>query len=343
MICSIVPDVILKKLKDTYSLRISENTRFNREEQRDIKVPIPGQHDELRVLYDAHNRMQLDDNESNVLEVDYEQEHKDTHTNQELEMFDKVYDFFLQKLGIESYDNKDAVWKIFKHFGENYNNAFWNGEVFAFGDADQVFMKTFWIQDVCGHEAMHAVTEYVTALEYQGQSGALNESISDVVGICLNHFLGNNSWIVGEGIWTEQIKGRGLRNFTLEPAYDDPIIGRDNQPKHMKDLYTGVEDNGGVHINSGIINHEFYQFVQRSGKKSYVEPLNVWWKSIQKTRAYDNFSTFAYNTVQECDDHELKTHLIAAWFDVGMEIKGPSIWNFFRTLIQMILSLFGKR
>jgi len=276
--------------------------------------------------------MVLDENEANIIEVDYEQEHKNVNSSVELEMFDKVYDFFRQKLGMESYDNRDSIWKIFQHFGTQYNNAFWNGKVFVFGDADKVFFSTFWLQDVCAHEAMHAVTGYVTQLEYLGQSGALNEHISDVLGICLKNFLqgvGQWNWVIGEGIWTAQIKGKGLRTFTLEPAYDDPIIGKDGQPKHMKDLYTGKQDNGGVHINSGILNHAFYAFVYRCGKKPFEEPLNIWWKAIQRTHAYDDFAAFAYNTIQVSG--ALKGHLEAAWKDVGI-IPKERKWTFWDSI-----------
>jgi len=333
MHCNIIPDDVLKKIKDKHTLENSEAIRDFRAAtvvlKKASKVPIPGDHDEVRVLYDAHNSMLLNENEANIIEVDYEQEHRNEDSSPELEMFDKTYDFFKQKLGMESYDNRDAIWKIFQHFGIQYNNAFWNGRCFVFGDADQVFFRTFWIQDVCAHEAMHAVTEYVTQLQYKGQSGALNEHISDVMGICLVNFLlpeGEQwKWVIGEGIWTPQIQGKGLRTFTLEPAYDDPILGKDGQPKHMKDLYVGIKDNGGVHINSGILNHAFYDFVYRSGKKPFEEPLNIWWRAIQKTKAFDDFAAFAWNTIEVAG--ELREYLEAAWKDVGIVPKKKN-WTF---------------
>jgi Zinc metalloprotease (elastase) len=364
--CCIIPDDVLKKIKDKHTLENSEAIRDFRASvvlKKASKVPVPGDHDEVRVLYDAHNSlvlnedeaniievdyeqehknvrvlydahnsMELNEDEANIIEVDYEQEHKNVNSSNELEMFDKTYDFFKQKLGMESYDNRDSIWKIFQHFGKQYNNAFWNGKVFVFGDADKVFFETFWIQDICTHEAMHAVTGYVTQLQYVGQSGALNEHISDVIAICLVNFLqqvGQWKWVIGEGVWTKNIKGKGLRTFTLEPAYDDPIIGRDGQPKHMKD-YANLpndkkHDMGGVHINSGILNHAFYSFVYRSGKKPFEEPLEIWWKAVQRTRAFDDFAAFAYNTIQVSG--ELKGHLEAAWKDVGIVPKQRK-WTF---------------
>lgn len=341
MKCCIIPDDVLKKVKDKQSLEHSQEIREIRAAQvvlkKASKVPIPGDHDEVRVLYDSHNTKILNVAEDNIIEVDYEQEHKNTNSSPELEMFDKTYDFFLQKLGMESYDNRDAIWRIFMHYDTKYNNAFWNGQVFVFGDGDQIFFKTFWIQDVCAHEAMHAITEYVTQLEYKGQSGALNEHISDVVGICLKNFLLKEgeqwNWVLGEGIWTPIIQGKGLRTFTLEPAYDDPILGRDGQPKHMKDYvnlpYDKKGDFGGVHINSGILNHAFYAFVYRSGKKPFEEPLNVWWKAVQRTKAFDDFAAFAYNTLQVSG--ELKGHLETAWNDVGI-IPRKKEWTFWDSI-----------
>jgi len=341
MFCAIIPDDVLKKIKDKHTLENSEAIRDFRAAtvvlKKASKIPIPGDHDEVRVLYDAHNTLLLNQDESNIIEVDYETEHKNVDSSPELDMFDKTYDFFLQKLGMESYDNRDAIWKIFMHYGKLYNNAFWNGNAFVFGDADQIFFRTFWIQDVCCHEAMHAVTEYVTQLIYQGQSGALNEHISDVAGICLVNFLlpeGEQwKWVIGEGIWMPYVLGKGLRTFTLEPAYDDPILGKDGQPKHMKDFYSGKLDHGGVHINSGILNHAFYSFVYRSGKKPFEEPLNIWWKAIQRTRAFDDFSGFAWNTIQVAG--ELKGHLEAAWSDVGIVPKQRKwdLWDIIRLFL----------
>ena len=351
MKCCIIPDDVLKKIKDKHTLENSEAIRDFRASvvlKKASKVPVPGDHDEVRILYDAHNSLVLNEDEANIIEVDYEQEHKNTGSSVELEMFDKTYDFFRQKLGMESYDNRDSIWKIFQHFGKQYNNAFWNGKVFVFGDADKVFFETFWIQDICTHEAMHAVTGYVTQLQYVGQSGALNEHISDVIAICLVNFLqqvGQWKWVIGEGVWTKNIKGKGLRTFTLEPAYDDPIIGRDGQPKHMKD-YANLpndkkHDMGGVHINSGILNHAFYSFVYRSGKKPFEEPLNIWWKAVQRTKAFDDFAAFAYNTIEASiyyGDTQLLEHLQAAWFDVGINPKERK-WTFWDS-IKLSLSRF---
>jgi Zinc metalloprotease (elastase) len=348
MHCSIIPDDVLKKIKDKNSQEITQKLREQRIKLLQLrlegKIPEPAPTDEIRVLFDGHHNDKLDDADSNILEIDYERGHVDVKTNIELEMMDKVWDFFSQYLHRESFDGKGAAWKIFKYVGEKYNNAFWNGEVFAFGDGDQIIFRTFWIQDVCTHEAMHGVTEHVAGLVYQGESGALNEHISDVFGICCNHKLHpevpeSDKWIIGLGIWTPQINGKGLRSFTVEPAYDDPILGIDAQPKHMINFYKGIADHGGVHLNSGIPNHAFYAFCKRSGKKSYEEPLKIWWDALQHTGSFDNFQVFANKTVTFAPIN-LKQHLIDAWGDVGIytvQIK-PSLWGrlieFFRLIFR---------
>ena len=348
MFCNIVPDDVLKKIKDKHSLEISQLIREQREEllaNREV-LPIPKDSEEIRVLYHGQHNERLDQNEKYILSISQEIDSvADKPDIEDLQLFDNVYDFYKNELGRKSYDNHNAVWKVFKYVGDKYNNAFWNGQVFAFGDGDQVIFRTFMIQNVVTHEAMHAITEHLAGLIYQGQSGALNESISDVFAICIDQKLGTNPhWIIGEGVFTSNVNARGLRTMTLEPAYDDPILGTDNQPKHMRDFYSGREDNYGVHINSGIPNHAFYAFCKRSGKNSWEEPMRIWYNALPLTQPYDNFQTFANNTVKVASG-ELKEHLIDAWKDVGIQTEITIKKNWSDSILYFIkwfLSIFRR-
>src|SRR5690606_24175577 len=152
-----------------------------------------------------------------------------------------------------------------------------------YGDGDGDIFSTFVILDVVGHEMAHGVTEKTSGLRYYGQSGALNEHFSDVVGVLVRqHLLGlpadKDSWLVGPGLFTDKVNGRALRDM-LNPgtAYDDPRLGKDPQPAHMDDLYTGWSDNGGVHLNSGIPNRVFATFALSVGGNAWEAPFDIWY------------------------------------------------------------------
>ena len=118
--------------------------------------------------------------------------------------------------------------------------------------------------DVIGHELAHGVTEDENGLQYQGQSGALNESCSDVFGsLVKQHALGQTAeqadWLIGADLLGPDVQGSALRSMKAPgTAYDDDVLGKDPQPAHMDDYVDTSEDDGGVHINSGIPNHAFY-------------------------------------------------------------------------------------
>ena len=132
--------------------------------------------------------------------------------------------------GRASFDDQGATVVATVHYEQDYDNAFWDGTQLVFGDGDgKVFDRFTKPIDVLGHELSHAVTQYTANLTYQGQSGALNESMSDVFGACIKQrHLGQDAaaadWLVGEGIFLPGINGQALRSMA-EPgtAYDDPL------------------------------------------------------------------------------------------------------------------------
>ena len=151
------------------------------------------------------------------------------------------------------------------HYGEDYNNAFWNGTQMVYGDGDGELFDRFTKRiDVIGHELTHGITEYEAALNYQGQPGALNESFSDVFGSLIKQYtlkqtVDKADWLIGKGVFSKKVKGVALRSMQQPgTAYYDPTIGKDPQPGHMKNYVKTSNDNGGVHINSGIPNRAFY-------------------------------------------------------------------------------------
>ncbi len=187
------------------------------------------------------------------------------------------------------------------HFGERYDNAFWNGERMVFGDGDgEIFQRFTLSLSVIGHELTHGVTQFTANLVYEGQSGALNESISDVFGALLDQYtLGQPtaeaSWLIGEGLFTDQVQGSALRSMKAPgTAYDDDVLGKDPQPGHFDDYIQTDDDNGGVHLNSGIPNRAFYLLAETLGGNAWDGAGHIWYDTItgqlSKTASFAEFA-----------------------------------------------------
>ncbi|HVH42202.1 MAG TPA: M4 family metallopeptidase [Labilithrix sp.] len=136
------------------------------------------------------------------------------------------------------------------HVGKNLENAFWNGRGMLYGDGGDKFRPLAASLDVVGHEFTHGVTERTSALLYRDQSGALNEAVSDIMGAFVEHAVApddEKNWLLGEAIMKT---GPCLRNMK------DPTARK--QPAAMSQYVNTIQDNGGVHSNSGIINNAAY-------------------------------------------------------------------------------------
>ena len=226
--------------------------------------------------------------------------------------------------GRDSYDDRGATVVATVHYEQDYDNAFWDGTQLVFGDGDgQVFGRFTKPIDVLGHELSHAVTQFTADLVYEGQSGALNESMSDVFGSCIKQrHLGQDAasadWLVGEGIFLPGINGRALRSMS-DPgtAYDDPRIGKDPQVGSMADFVVTTDDNGGVHLNSGIPNRAFVLAARAIGGETWSGAGRIWYAALTSGLAADSdFATFAAATVSEAGEHAAVVR--DAWDTVGV-------------------------
>src|SRR5260221_6079606 len=154
--------------------------------------------------------------------------------------------------------------------------------VYGDGDGDlfELFTKPI---DVTGHELTHGVTQYSANLNYQDQSGALNESFSDVFGSlvkqqALNQTTEQADWLIGQGIFTSKVHGVALRSMKAPgTAYEDPVLGKDPQPADMHSFVKTVDDNGGVHLNSGIPNKAFYLAATAIGGYAWDVAGEIWY------------------------------------------------------------------
>jgi Zn-dependent metalloprotease len=172
--------------------------------------------------------------------------------------------------------------------GINYNNAFWNGEQMAYGDGDgKVFRRFTRSLNVVGHELTHGVVTHTCNLEYQDEPGALNEHFADVMGSLLQQWrkkqtVAKANWLIGDDILIKAPTRKALRSLAAPgTAYqNDPDIGSDPQPAHLKDKYRGTADYGGVHINSGIPNHAFYLAAMKIGGQAWSKTGLIWYKTL---------------------------------------------------------------
>ena len=130
------------------------------------------------------------------------------------------------------------------------------------------------------------------ALVYRDQSGALNESVSDVFAACFKQHLAGESaadgdWLIGEGIFVAGINARALRDMAAPgTAYDDPTLGADPQVGHMDDFIETTDDNGGVHLNSGIPNRAFQLAATAIGGTSLEGAGQIWYAALTSGDAH---------------------------------------------------------
>ena len=227
-----------------------------------------------------------------------------------------VHALYAEEYGRDSIDGRGMALVATVHHRRNYNNAFWNGVQMAYGDGDGQLFRTFTELSVIGHEMTHGVVQYSGGLVYEGQSGALNESVSDVFGaLTLQRARGQEAheadWLLGAGILGPEIKGVALRSMRAPgTAYADPLMGTDPQPYHM-DLYVDTtDDNGGVHINSGIPNHAFYLYARELGGRAWERPGRIWYRALQEiNNPLASFGDWALATL----DAATVLHGVGAW------------------------------
>lgn len=218
-----------------------------------------------------------------------------------------TYDFYREVFGRDSVDGKGMRLDSTVHFGRDYDNAFWNGRQMVYGDGDgELFQRFTRALDVIGHELTHGVVQFEADLEYQGESGALAESFADVFGALVKQWrLGQTAaeadWLVGKGLFTRKVKGRAIRSMKAPgSAYDDPVLGKDPQPGHLRDLVETTDDNGGVHVNSGIPNRAFYETAVRLGGHAWMGAGRIWYDAmVSRLRGSSTFREAAEATAAE--------------------------------------------
>ena len=181
----------------------------------------------------------------------------DAVVNTNFDHLGTVYDCYSSLYGRDSINNAGATLISTVHHRVKYVNAFWNGTQMVYGDGDNVTASNLANSlDVTAHELTHAVTDNESDLIYSGESGGLNESMSDIFGAVCEWYgdgkvVSTRTWLIGDDIWTPATPGDALR-YMANPTQDG--VSLDYYP----DYASGVD----VHYSSGIPNLAFYLLSQ---------------------------------------------------------------------------------
>jgi Zn-dependent metalloprotease len=252
-----------------------------------------------RTIFDTHNSQGLP---GTVVRAEGAPATGDPSVDEAYDGLGATFDFYWQSYERNSINDEGLPLNATVHFDQRFDNAFWDGQRMVFGDGDETLFNRFTISlDIIGHELTHGVTQDEAQLMYSFESGALNESISDVFGSlvrqrALNQSADQADWFIGAGLFTARVNGVALRSMKAPgTAFDDPLLGKDPQPAQMRDFVRTFADNGGVHTNSGIPNHAFYQVATRLGGHAWEKAGRIWYETLRDARLRPNtgFRRFA--------------------------------------------------
>ncbi len=256
---------------------------------------------------------------------------QDGSVNQAYDGSSATYEFYRDVMQRNSLDGSGMELVSTVHYGVAFDNAFWDGGQMVYGDGSGRIFQIGGLTralDVIAHELTHGVTEFTAGLAYSKQSGALNESLSDVFGSLVKQYslkqtAAEADWLIGAGILVPQL-GAALRSMSNPgTAYTG-----DRQPGHM-DNYVDLpddndprNDNGGVHINSGIPNHAFYLAAKEMGGFAWETAGKIWYTALTtRLRPTTQFIEAAQATIEVAGELFSSTEQTAvrkAWTEVGV-------------------------
>jgi Zn-dependent metalloprotease len=348
--CSILPPRILRRIAESDDARLRTTALDTlaadstirmaratyqllevRSHQADVSGITPAKQ---RTIYDARNGSALP---GNVVRIEGSTPTRDVAVNEAYDGLGATWDFYWTVYQRNSIDGEGLHLDASVHYRRSYDNAFWDGHQMVFGDGDGRLFNRFTIAiDVIGHELTHGVTGDEVGLVYIGQPGALNESVSDVFGSLIKQYVLKQTadkadWLIGAGLLARGVKGVALRSMKAPgTAFDDPVLGKDDQPSHMRDYVQTSDDHGGVHTNSGIPNHAFYLTAIAIGGFAWQKTGQIWYETIRDPRLR-NTATFAQFAAQtQSNAARLYGHggpeyqaVTNAWTQVGV-IEAPA-------------------
>lgn len=345
--CTIVPPHVLDKLSQSDDPVVAEPARRTLEADGARRVrrrvtalaytpdvpltaePVPAK--PHRTLYDCRHRTFLP---GHKVRDEGDDATQDASVNRAYAGLGATFELLLTAYGRSSIDGKGLPLIGSVHYDRQYNNAFFDGEQMVFGDGDgEIFLDFTVAIDVIGHELAHGLTQYTANLVYEGQPGALNESVSDVFGsLVKQHSLGQSAeqadWLIGAGLLAPRVSGVALRSMKAPgTAYDDDVLGKDPQPASMDDYIETDEDNGGVHLNSGIPNRAFYLLATALGGNAWERAGQIWFDVLTGGELAQDagFTDFARLTVAAArsrfEEGDEVDAVLKAWSEVGVPTR----------------------
>jgi Zn-dependent metalloprotease len=350
---SIIPPYLLEQLERSAS-DPSLRARYRQSLQHDAVLrsrPAAGREaaqsagGRQRKVYDAENGTDLP---GTLVRSESADPVQDQAVNQAYDGTGATWTLYKECFGRDSIDDAGLVLTSTVHYDRGYANAFWDGAQMVFGDGDgEVFGNFTSSIDITGHELTHGVTQYTANLAYDGQSGALNESISDVFGsLAKQYAMGQSAadadWLIGAGLFLPGVQGVALRSMK-EPgtAYDDPRLGKDPQPADMSGYVDTEDDNGGVHINSGIPNRAFYLVATELGGNAYDDAGKIWYATLTsgnlaESAGFKDFAEATQATARDLfgDDSAQLAAVTKSWQTVGVLGDQTTLMNAAQTELQ---------
>ncbi len=322
-VCSIVPDVILtevakggtaeqreaalKTMAIDHTVRTARLHTLFAQAGRPLTIDSMGETTAARLqrsIADAGETENFED--LPIIRAEGAPASKDPAVNEAYDWFGATFAFYWEAFRRNSIDDVGLELDGVVHFEKKYDNALWDGQRMIFGDGDQEIFKRLTLSlDVAAHELTHGVTQDTAGLHYLGESGALNESISDVFGsLAKQHHLKQTvdkaDWLIGAEVMGPAVKGKALRSLAAPgTAYEDLAGHKDPQPAHMDHYIKTKADNGGVHLNSGIPNHAFYLVAMELGGHAWERAGRIWYEALRdpNLRPTAQFHAFATTTL----------------------------------------------
>jgi len=335
-VCCIIPSRMLRQLAEAAHASPAERQCLL--DQCEISAHLRGQRsvmptlaatqhtgEQRRTVYDARHKTTLP---GKVVRTEGAAAVKDEAVNQAYDNAGHTYDFFHTVFQRNSVDNKGLRLDASVHYQRGFNNAFWNGQQMVYADGDGKLFHGFTAAiDVVAHELSHGVTQYAVpgGLVYEGQSGALNESISDVMGSLVKQWhlqqkAAEADWLIGDSIMGASV-GKALRSLA-DPGNRTLTWSGDDQPKNMADY---IQD-GDVHSNSGIPNHAFYATALALQGHAWEKAGPIWYKALGLLTPTASFADMARATAQAAvllygNDTAEQYAVQRAWQLVGVQVE----------------------
>ena len=369
-VCGIIPPHMAEKILENGTpeqkqraeayLRVAGQIRGQRQTLSELTRRAGAEEGErVRKVYDAGNGSELP---GNLVRSEGEEPIGDEAVDEAYVGSGATYDLYAGVFGRNSIDNRGMELLSTVHFMEGYDNAFWNGEQMVYGDGDEdlpeqerIFNRFTIAIDIIAHELTHGVTQYEANLVYRNQAGALNESFSDVFGSLVKqqvfgHRADEADWLIGSGLFTDQVNALGIRSMKAPgSAYDDPLLGRDPQPGHMSDYVDTPADNGGVHINSGIPNKAFYGVAVELGGYAWEKAGLIWYRTLcDELESNSDFQAAADSTYRVAErlygkDSPEQKAVFKGWEMVGIIPAAGQRGGCSASLRRVWRSIFGSR